>query len=416
MPGLHSFTGVIEIPGWQPPLAVAWLFLLPVGVLTIFIAARYFAGRQHIPLDRRRRLFFNVLRNGTYAVIGVHAVFTIGVLPTRLFDPLTELWFGQRFTSFLLPYYLWVTLAPLFGAMPFIWKAQAKLFGSPQPGEAVVTPPLPTREAQPHKKGGPEVSRRLSFVTGFGVISFVVFAIIHPDSSWGEIFRLALGVFAFCLTIGSIVMAGRLSPQYVVNPEELATLQFRLQERADVFADQMGLGRVKTRVMTDVPLGKLHAQLDMKGIVGVGVHAIEHLSAAQLDFVIAHELAHKKLRHLAIRLSIIGVLLIPILFISVCLMFGKSFAVTTSGFIFSPFLIVLVAYVPVLLGISAMRRKMEFAADKLAVETTGNPAAAVEALIFVTTNSAIPGIHQVDTTTHPEIAKRIAAIQMLAAR
>jgi Zn-dependent protease with chaperone function len=103
---------------------------------------------------------------------------------------------------------------------------------------------------------------------------------------------------------------------------------------------------------------------------------------------------------------LIFVLMIP-------LAFGRSLAINTPAFIFSPMLIGVVGMAPYSFFLRQKSQKHEFEADRLAAEVTGNVAAAKSALRKITLNSVAPGVHDTDMGAHPTISARLAALSEL---
>jgi Zn-dependent protease with chaperone function len=188
-----------------------------------------------------------------------------------------------------------------------------------------------------------------------------------------------------------------LKPQLVKSGE--------LFKRSYAMAKQMGVHLVGVFVY---PTGRgrvmnAHGGARFIGMTDVCIH---WLRGAQLDFVIGHELAHVQQKHGETELRVgagayFGVaaltLAVPnlLLFWIVFLKFG-------------------VVLIPVLVFYSVSRR-LEFAADRIAVELTGDGEIAIRALANLYWRSGVPA----DCNTfdelfqpHPSLRKRIEAIAL----
>ncbi|MBS1726801.1 MAG: M48 family metalloprotease [Armatimonadetes bacterium] len=149
---------------------------------------------------------------------------------------------------------------------------------------------------------------------------------------------------------------------------------------------------------------------------GDQLESVDGDSDDELDFILAHELAHKKAKHVPKRLFMaFAIAFIPMLFF-VALMSGKSFGVNISPtFYLSPFLIIFVAMVAGRPLISSSYQKNEFKVDEAAVRLLRNKDAAISALTKVARQNGLPGFNDVDfMQSHPALAKRIERIRALA--
>ena len=198
-------------------------------------------------------------------------------------------------------------------------------------------------------------------------------------------------------------------PKLVVEPQTLDGLDATLKGHVACMAARLDMAPPASRVLTEAIYGRFGAVLDGKGI-GVTVGALEALQPGEIDFLVAHELAHEKLGHrkrrrvltfapMALTLIPMGILLI-----------GGHTAFSTPAFIFTPFLVPIVLMVPYGAFLRRMVKGQEFDADRLAVTATGDPVAAGNALRKVTLNSAQPGLHDMDMAAHPTVSARLAAL------
>jgi Zn-dependent protease with chaperone function len=176
-----------------------------------------------------------------------------------------------------------------------------------------------------------------------------------------------------------------------------------LRNRALKMAKHMGvtIGRVYI-----VPAGKGHLTnaYGLSNAIGLTDSLGQYLTKTQMDYVMAHELAHVKLKHGRKHL-----LLVVAVFSILTLV---SFRFSQHALFLRPLVQVAVIIVP-LLAIYYSSRRFEYAADAEAVDFTGEPENAIRAL----TN--LHRIHEVPIRcdrftelfmTHPSLTQRIEAI------
>ncbi len=180
-----------------------------------------------------------------------------------------------------------------------------------------------------------------------------------------------------------------------------------LRNRAFKMASQMGVTIARVYM---VPAGKGHLAnaYGMSNAIGLTDNLGKYLSKAQVDSVIAHELAHVKLRHARKHLLLV---------------LGIFSMMTVLLFRFSRYALPLhalaqiaVIFVP-LAVIYYFSRQWEYSADRVAVEFTGAPEVAIRGLM---------NLHKVDEVpmqavkfseffmTHPSLERRVEAIARIA--
>jgi Zn-dependent protease with chaperone function len=176
-----------------------------------------------------------------------------------------------------------------------------------------------------------------------------------------------------------------------------------LRNRALKIAGQMGVAIARVYM---VPAGKGHLAnaYGMSNAIGLTDNLGKYLTKAQVDSVIAHELAHVKLRHARKHLLLV---------------LGIFSAMTVLFFPFSQRALPLlpVAQLAVIFGslgvIYYFSRQFEFSADRTAVEFTGEPEIAIRSLRNLYKAGELP-VHDPKFsgffTTHPSLARGIDAI------
>ena len=408
--GMHRFEGKIAVANWIPVVLLVWFLLPPVGILVCFGLGVLTAKNSSIPLKLRRKRYAQLVVRGSMGVIMVHSVMVVATLPTRVFEPISQLWFGLRFAQVAIPIVPFFAFIPM-AALLFMNRVEKKLMGptvEEAAEQAIIVESL--RPTTPQPKSWKQFAMSIGLVAFFA--GRLVTDVVGKSSPLAGVIT---AITAILLVAGMIVgLRSSISggAEYVVEPDTLSALNAKLSAMVESMSIAMGCKRSASRVLTQVIYGRFGAILDAKG-VGVTVHAMERLSDEEIDFLIAHELAHQWLGHLARRkwLSLGPAVLIGILFIA--LAFGKSMVISRPQFIFSPFLIFLVGGIPWSIYLRKLSRSQEFEADALAVKTTANAVAAESALTKVALNSSSPAIHEVDGLMHPAISARIQAIRAL---
>jgi Zn-dependent protease with chaperone function len=130
----------------------------------------------------------------------------------------------------------------------------------------------------------------------------------------------------------------------------------------------------------------------------------EYLNDPQLDFVIGHELAHVKGRHIRKLFSVV-----PLVFAVLVLLSSRLSPLTH---VFRPIFVMLLLLVP-LLTIYSISRYFEYSCDREAVKFTNDPEAGLHALVnlYRMTGAPIKCSRFVELfMTHPSLTNRLEAI------
>jgi Zn-dependent protease with chaperone function len=176
-----------------------------------------------------------------------------------------------------------------------------------------------------------------------------------------------------------------------------------LRNRA--FSIAKGMGVPLARVFV-VPAGKGHltGAYGMSNAIGFTDNLGKYLTKEQKEYVIAHELAHIKLKHGRKHL-----LLVLTIF---CIAALLLFSLPKRAVAFRPLIQLLAMTVP-FVALYYGSRRFEYSADREAVDFTADPEAAVRALANLYQNSELPAAHDRFTElfmTHPTFEHRIKAI------
>lgn len=176
-----------------------------------------------------------------------------------------------------------------------------------------------------------------------------------------------------------------------------------LRNRALKMADRMGvtIGRVYI-----VPAGKGHLTnaYGLSNAIGLTDSLGQHLTKTQMDYVMAHELAHVKLKH-----AHKALVLVLTIYSAFALIF---FRFSQHAMALLPLAEITVFFGP-LVAIYYLSRRFEYAADRVAVDFTGEPETAIKTLVNLHRIHEVPAQCDGFTElfmTHPSLTDRVQAI------
>lgn len=209
-------------------------------------------------------------------------------------------------------------------------------------------------------------------------------------SSTVPLLLYAVGIDALCdrnligvLWIGGAGLLSRFAKASLLSAEGLKPQLVKsgdLYKRSFALAKQMGIHLIGVFVYP-TGRGKLMNAHGGAGFIGMTDVCVHWLHGAQIDFVIGHELAHVQQKHGEKELRIAaGVYLV---------IAALALAVQHLPLIWQVFFKFNVILMP-LLVFYAVSRRFEFAADRIAVELTGEREAAIRALANLYYRSGVP--------------------------
>ena len=383
--------------------AMIWLGFMPVvnwilAPLSWFVSVRFGSN-----IREKREAYRKALMYGVFGSIVFHAIWSMFVLFNRTFDPIAQVWFAERFSAVAIPVVLLglpIGIFPLF----LLSKWEKKLFG-PAEDEVVIDAPKVIESIDPE---GEKQRKKLKVWIKVG---FLIAAMpFYFMSSWlpkGVPIREVGGLIGVCLAfilpdLITMVLDRKRAKVVESNPK-IIELEARLQSRGSEVNKLMN-SSAKFRIGTSAIMG-MGAYAGFSGVVTVGANLMELLADEELDFILAHEVAHIKLSHPRRRILIGAV---PLL-LTLPVMIFLSLTNNTRGVVVA----MLFTFPLMLLSIPLMSRlnKMqEFQCDQLAITTLRNKDAAKSALKKSTAASTMPGVHSIDSETHPSIQRRLKAI------
>jgi len=163
---------------------------------------------------------------------------------------------------------------------------------------------------------------------------------------------------------------------------------------------------VTLRKVFVVPAGKGHLTnaYGMSNAIALTDSLGQHLNDRQMDFVVAHEVAHVKLKH-----GRKDLLLVVTIFTITAL---SLFLVSLQAKNLHPLIQLLAIFGP-LIALYYCSRRFEYSADREAIEFTAAPEIAVQALAKLHQSRELPAASDAFTElfmTHPTFAHRVGAI------
>ncbi len=407
-PKVAQLVSEIKIQPWLPVAMALWFILPGFGALFSIAAGLYLSKRSTKPMAERRTMYAKCVKYGTYGVLGLHAILVFATLPTRALDPLTQVWFGTRFTAIaivILPIFMFVPIL----MMTALGKYETKLFG-PTTEEAKVLEDFSEFKEEPAIAAKKSVFSNLAS----GVPLLLIAAIfLMPSSKESPIRSFLLPILFILIFLPTLLSLRKLKPQKSEpEPKWAETYLFRAKDSYERVRTKFPALPPMTIKGTSVMLVPYNATV-LGDVVSMTGPMAARFTEEELDWVMAHELSHVELGHLKKRKLLMFIPIVFMLMISFPIVFRQSLSVTVSAsFIVSPFLVILVAMPFLTKFLSNWMQKQEFEADALALERTGNVGAAVSALQKLTTQNTLPGFDQVDWgSTHPAAYKRIEKLR-----
>jgi Zn-dependent protease with chaperone function len=234
------------------------------------------------------------------------------------------------------------------------------------------------------------------------LVSFVI-PLLMVAAGFGFILDKKLGGIAWLLVAG---VASKIGTGFLIRAEGMKFNTLKSGEyRNRALRVARGMGVTLRRVFV-VPAGKGHLTnaYGMSNAIAVTDNLGQYLNDGQIEFVIAHEVAHVRLKHVRIHLLLVVTI----------------FSITALSLFFFPLqtkhfrpLFQLVAIFGPLIALYYCSRRFEYSADREAIEFTDAPEIAVRALAKLHQVRELPAASDAFTElfmTHPTFAHRVGAI------
>jgi heat shock protein HtpX len=241
-------------------------------------------------------------------------------------------------------------------------------------------------------------ARMLITVFLLGVLYVVLIAALFASGASGvTIFVVAAGLFFFQLFASDKIALATMGVQKVTPQEapELHAMIERLCIQADLPKPTIGI--VNTTMPNAFAMGRSQKSATVVATTGL----LELLSPAELEGVMAHELAHVRHRDVMIMTIASFFASIAALILQFGFFFGGSSDDEDSPGILPLILVSLVVYVVSFVLMQALSRYREFAADRGAAAITGRPSALSSALLKI--SGTMERLPQNDLRAHSEL-------------
>jgi Zn-dependent protease with chaperone function len=349
-------------------LLLLFVAFVPMVTTLSLVLAVLIACWQRLPIERRRWLYPKLVIYPTFAAILCHAPLAIFVIS---FSPyprtISDVWFGTLQPSTILGPTVTLALLPCLLAFWLTVPIEWKLFGRPEE------------------------------------------KLLAMEKRKDLLAKMAVDIFL------SLVRNWRQQRQAWRQDDEL-------EQQVKALALQLGITNPPKVMVDESPDGREHTFIfALPSAVIISRKSLEMLTPEELRCVLAHELAHLKLRHLSRRF--------PLLFLCVALfsLSPLTFAVLpmrdrwlpavdpvwliTVGIFLAPTFALFLLF----FGTRWISRRQEFEADRMALEVTRNLDGIVSALTKLAQHSPMPYLVEVeDLSTHPALSHRIERLRQIA--
>lgn len=234
------------------------------------------------------------------------------------------------------------------------------------------------------------------------LVSFVI-PLLMVAAGFDAVFERRFWGVAWFLIAGVVSRVGTLFLQRADGMKFNKLKSGELRNRALKIASNMGVALARVYL---VPAGKGHLTnaFGMSGAIGLTDNLGKYLTRAQVDYVIAHEVAHVRLKHG--RKHLLIVIIVFSILVSMLLLFSQYIST------FRPLVQLTVIFAP-LLAIYYFSRLFEYSADAGAVDFTGDPETAILALVNLYKIHEVPVRYNAVAElfmTHPALLERARAI------
>ncbi len=296
-------------------------------------------------------------------------------------------------------------------------------------------PAMATRSKVQLKAPAQLRARMLLTIFLLGALYVAFMAVLFASGANGITIAVIAGALFFFQLFTSDKIALAAMGVREVSPEqapELHAMIERLCIQADLPKPKIGV------IQTDMPNAFAMGRSQKSATVVATTGIMQRLEPAELEGVMAHELAHVMHRDVAVMTIASFFASIAALILQFGFFFGGSGDDDDSPGIFALILASLAVYVISFFLMQALSRQREFAADRGAAQLTGRPSALSSALMkisgtmeripqsdlrahtemnaFYIVPASVKGSLMNIFSTHPPMEKRIAALQELEAQ
>jgi len=404
-----SYVAKVEttLPGWMPAAIVLFVALVPVSTLSGILIGIWISRRESIPIAKRRRLYSKFVNYGAFGSIFLHMPLAMGLMFTGQLNPISDLWFGSATSANVFAPFLFLPILVIAPVATFAGRFEKKLFG-PTEAEQVLLPPPPIASEEEKQFAKAKVGVTFAVVAVAMAVILIDTSPLTDKLAFKGVPRLVgflVILFSSSLTNLFFRGANKRFPT-LVDDEELSSQVHILALRFNV--------RVNSIKLDTSPIGRANcfALVNRAGDVRMSIRAKELLSREERDFILAHELAHIKYRHLQDRFRKIHLpyilCFLPAILMPVAVAARIRFPFSP-GILFAPAMLA-IPYMFIFGG--RLSKRQEYEADRLALETTGDYAVAESALRKMALGTEMPHLHDMDENrTHPALWRRLANLK-----
>jgi Zn-dependent protease with chaperone function len=397
-----------RLPAWAPWLFWGFFAFVPLVAFAALGAGAWYGSRSGIPIARRRKFYPKIVQYPIYGSMAVHAPFAFFTLTSRQLYPIADLWLGSTSALVFSPL-LFAPLPVLFLSTFLMARIERKLFGATENGKSdIPPPPEPTPEMRQHLA---QIQRVSYLIAGIGIAFLIAGWVFIDRKAVGSGLVRFGGISILFLSSSLARVICRRSVEIHESPVGDPVLEAEVRELADRMETAVRSAKVDRSALI---VDSVYASVTRSGDVRVSPRVVIELSQEERRFLLAHELAHLKLRHFRQRLIwvyapyILGTAPVLTVFLSLS---RPEFPKLPPGYAFGS-MVIAGAYMAV--AVRILFKRQEYEADRLALEVTGNLDAAESALRKSMFGWTMPHMHDIDDqSTHPAMSRRIDALRKL---
>jgi Zn-dependent protease with chaperone function len=382
------------------PWLLAWILLFPATFWLMYGGAIAFCTKQDIPIEKRRRIYLSAITFTVPIAAVIQLIFAYwlavsGMLKRFIFvvsDPAAS---------------LWVSFAPLIGLLFIVGifkialRVEGKLFAPDLPPISLKL----TGEEKSYRQTNVRTRMAVTFLL-MGCFIYFVPRILedNPMEKNGALLAGVIFALGVWLTGDKARKSGKRFGLGLPNEE--------LTNRAKVLAEIIGTKAKPVLVREGLFADHMVTGKAARRAISITKGSVEKLTYEQMEFLLAHELAHYRQSYANKAAAISGGFVV----LSLAAFFGYSdsaFANDNPETIFLLIVLVVLLNMVFTRGLRLWGRGREFEADKIAAIATRNPRAGVECLSMCRSTSPRPFIHDYYVAMYPPMEQRLDALRAM---
>ncbi|HEY3782911.1 MAG TPA: M48 family metalloprotease [Fimbriimonadaceae bacterium] len=383
------------------PLLILWILFFPAMVWLLYGGAVVYGKNEAIPVEKRCRLYLLAVTFTIPLAAAAHLIFasfmassgTLKAFASAFADPYGVLWIS------FLPF---IGIAFLGRIIKVALAAEGKLF-------APDLPPVSLKLDGGEKRYNQSNARLRMAATLFlaGWVIYFVPPIFQDQPVAKE--SVALAGTALLLGVWLFGFKDRKSLRRFGLGEPSEDLTSRAKTLADVIGTKAKPVMVKEGLFAD----KMVMGRATRRAISVTLASVDQLTHDQMEFLLAHEIAHYRQNYFNKVLVASICFTVPAIAAAIYY-WGTDFAREHPATAFTPIFFMVLGYMLYAKVLRTWARKREFEADKIAAIATRSPLAGVECLSICRSTSLRPYLHDYNTAMHPPLQKRLDALRAMA--